>query len=118
MQRGAVRLKKIRTACHAVQLPPGSTAGMAVGSEVAQSRPPMIVTARMRAELVLGVHLAWASPRGTGRRWRSRRWLRAGVDGVLTGGTERLLGQADKGLRVLGASRGPCGRLVVCRIRR
>src|SRR5207245_1436861 len=112
MHRHAMSLEEIRTACDAVELPPGSTARMAVGAQVAQARPAIIGTAGMGAEMALGVHLARASPGGGEQRWRSTRGS-LGLRPVLTGGTQRLVGEPWKRLVRLRTFRGPLGGLAV-----
>jgi hypothetical protein len=98
-----VRLKEIALARGAVELSPGTTTGMAVGTEVAQPESAAIATAPMGAEVHGGVHRAGAS-RARGHRlgWRRRRL--AGLWGFsLTQGALRSLGQARKRFEFLGA---------------
>src|SRR5262249_46671902 len=100
MKGRAVRFEKIGPAGPTMELAPRTTVWMAIGVDVASPRPAIIVTARMGAEMVRGVHLAWASPCGDDQRWWDNRgslgvWLRS----IFTGGTVGLMGQPRKGFR-------------------
>jgi hypothetical protein len=64
MQRGAMGFETGASAGRAGELPPGSTAGMAVGLQIPLARPTLIGTARIRTEMTLGVHLVRASSGG------------------------------------------------------
>src|SRR2546425_11744344 len=70
---------------------------MAIGAEIAPSRPSPIGTVRVRAEMRGGVDLASSPPRGHDARGRGARCLRAEVAGVRTGVAGRLGGKARKG---------------------
>src|SRR5260370_30163941 len=96
MEEGAEGLQKIATTDHTQQLPPGTAIGMAIGAEIAPSRPSPIGTVRVRAEMGGGVDLAAAPPRGHDARWRGPGCLRAEVAGVLTGVAGRLMGASRK----------------------
>src|SRR5437773_699187 len=103
MERRAVRLQKIALTGTAVQLAPGSTAGMPVGTEIAPVHPAPIVAVGIGAEMLCGVHLAWASPAGGNQRWGGR-WRDLWVLGhLLTGRTVRLVDEARKGFRLAAA---------------
>src|SRR2546426_7408959 len=86
----------------ALQLPPGATTGMPIGTDIAEPDPAPIGTVRMRAEMPRGVHVARPSPRRHDTGWRATGWLGYGLVGLLTGGTEGLAGEARKRLRVAG----------------
>src|SRR6266851_1294500 len=103
MQGRAVGLLEIATAVGAMQLSPWSTAGMPIGTEIAQPHPTPIGTDRMRAEMPRGVHVARPSPRGHDTRWRAPGRLGSVLVGLRTGGTGGLAGEARKRLRVAGA---------------
>jgi hypothetical protein len=103
MERRAVGLLEIALARRAVELPPGATTRMAVGTEIAQSPPALIGTGGIGAELLRGVHLARASPAGDDRQ-RGGRWQGLwGLGRLLTGRTVWLVEEARKGLRGAGA---------------
>src|SRR5213594_264630 len=102
----------------AQQLAPATPIGMAVGAEIPPSRPALIRTVRIRAEMLRGIHLARSSPRGHDTGWRRCGGLRARGGGVLTGVAVRLAGEARKGFR-LAAARAPWWRgLRWCRVSR
>ena len=61
MENRAVRLEKIALTSRAVALPPGATARIAIGAQVAQAHPSPVITARMRTEMVGGVNLTGAA---------------------------------------------------------
>src|SRR5919205_3754162 len=97
MQKRAVRLEKIARTRGAVELPPGATVRMAIGAEVAQPQPALIVTARMRAEMPGGVDDTRAAG---GRRHGDRAsWgLRLGMVGLVCAQSAiRSLGEPRKG---------------------
>src|SRR5262249_33153958 len=81
----------------AIQLPPGTAIGMAIGAEIAPADPAAIGTVGVRAEVRRGVDLAAAPPRRHEARRRSRGGVRAGMGGGLTGVGVRLGGEARKG---------------------
>src|SRR5713101_6689530 len=103
MEQRAVCLQKVPVTGGAVQLAPGSAAGMPVGTEIAPAHPAPIGAVWIRAEMSRGVHLARASPAGDDRRrgggWQSS-WS---LCRLLTGRTVRLPGETRKRLRVAGA---------------
>jgi hypothetical protein len=70
MKERAEGLQKRATTDHTQQLPPGTTAGMAIGAEIAPAHPAPIGTVRVRAEVRRGVDLAAAPPRGHDARGR------------------------------------------------
>src|SRR5256712_9138514 len=97
MERRAVGLLEIALASRAVELQPGATTWMAVGTEIAQPRPAPIGTGGVRAELLRGVHLARASPAGDDRQWGGRWQGLWSLGRLLTGRTVRLVEEARKG---------------------
>src|SRR6266852_1648041 len=103
MQRGAVGFLEIATTAGAMQLAPGTAAGMTVGAEIAEPHPALIRTVRIRAEMLRGIDLARPSPRGHDAGWRTTRQLGSMLVGLLTGGTGGLAGEARKRLWVAGA---------------
>src|SRR2546427_1717660 len=96
-------LLEVAATAAAMQLPPGATAGMTVGTNIAQPEPALIRTVRIRAEMPRGLHLARPSPRGHEAGWRATGLLGSVLVGLLTGGTGGLAGEARKRLRVAGA---------------
>src|SRR5439155_383725 len=97
MKDRAESLQEIATTDHTQQLPPGTTIGMAIGAEIAPSRPSPIGTVRVRAEMAGGVDLAAAPSRRHDAWWRSCGGLRVRGGGVLTGIAVWLCGEARKG---------------------
>src|SRR5438128_7385436 len=74
-----------------------------VGTDIAPVHPAPIVTGGIGAEMLRGVHLAWASPAG-GDQWRGGWGWGLWVLGLLlTGRTVRLVDEARKGFGVGGA---------------
>src|SRR5262245_42808919 len=76
-----MRLQHIPFTLAAIQLSPKAAAGMTIRTAIAESRPALIRTVRLGAEMLRGVHLARAAPvggarRGWDRRRRGRRFLR------------------------------------------
>ena len=100
MQRGAMGLVEIAATAGAMQLAPGATVGVTVGTDIAEPHPALIRTVRIRAEMLRGIHLARPSPRGHDAEWRATGRLGSGLAGLLTGGTRGLVGEACKGSRV------------------
>ena len=86
-----------------MQLAPRATAGMTVGTDIAQPEPAAIETVGIGTEMARGVHLAAASPRGYDAGWRAPGRLGDVLVGLLTGATRGLAGEARKRLRVAGA---------------
>src|SRR6266403_4767505 len=103
MQWCAVGLLEIASTAAAMQLAPRATAGMPVGSDIAQPYPAAIATVGIGTEMVGGVDLARPSSRGSHAGWRATGWLGAVLVGLLTGGTGGRAGEARKRLRVAGA---------------
>src|SRR5262249_17213392 len=99
MERRAVGLLEIALTSRAVELPPGATTRMAVGTEIAQPHPAPIGTVGLRAEMRRRVHLARAATRGHDAGWWSAGRLGSVRVGLLRGGTGGLAGEARKGLR-------------------
>src|SRR5262249_45820617 len=97
MQRRAMGLLEIATTARAIHLAPRSTAGMAIGTDIAPSPPALIRTVRMRAEMLRGVYLARSSARGDHAGWRATGRLGGMLEGMLTGSTVGLCGEARKG---------------------
>src|SRR5712671_7340160 len=121
MQWCAVGLLEIASTAAAMQLAPRATAGMPVGSDIAQPYPAAIATVGIGTEMVGGVDLARPSSRGSHAGWRATGRLGAVLVGLLTGGTGGRAGEARKRLRVAGALARrqrlgwpllPCGTLV------
>jgi hypothetical protein len=106
-----MRLEKVDPAFDTVPLPPGATAGMAVGVEIPAPDLAIIVTVRIGAELMLGRHLTWASPAVDDHRGRATGRLRGGLVSLLTGGTVGLSGEPRKRFGVAGGLAVWCGRL-------
>src|SRR3989442_1332051 len=96
-------LLEIAPAAGAIQLAPRATAGMTVGTDIAQPHPAPRGTGGMRAEVPRGVHLARAATRGDLAGWRTTGRLGDGLVGLRTGGTGGRAGEARKRLRVAGA---------------
>src|SRR5713101_10115930 len=110
MERRAVGLLEIALASRAVELPPGATTRMPVGTDIAEPYPAPIVTGGVRAEMLRGVHLARASPAGDDRQWGGRWQGLWSLDRLLTGRTGRLVEEARKGFRGAGALARCLGR--------
>src|SRR4029450_2018938 len=83
MQRGAMGFEEVALAGRAMQLPPGTTAGMAIRADVAETRPATIATIGVGTKMARGVDLTAAPPDG---------------DEPWGGGAGRFTGQGD-GLR-------------------
>src|SRR6266568_1357043 len=103
MHRRPVGFEEVAPTGGAVQLAPGTAAGMPIGAEIAEPHPALIRTIRMRAEMLRGVHLARPSPRGDHGGWWATGRLGCVRVGLLTGGTGGLAGEARKRLRGAGA---------------
>src|SRR6266436_106682 len=89
----------IVTAGTTVELPPGSTAGMAIGAQVAQTRPAPVGTIGIGAEVAPRLDLTRASPcRDDAGWWETRGHLDRLRHALLTGGTQGLVGETRKGL--------------------
>jgi|SRR5262245_31258336 len=107
VKQGAVGFLEITTAAGAMQLSSGAAAGMTVGADIASPDPALVGTVRMRAEVPRGVHLVPAAPcRGDRRRWGQRELNHGRLGSLLTGGTGRLISEARKGFRLVGALAG------------
>jgi len=98
MHGRALGLLKVALTLETIQLTPGTATWMAIGSDVATARPPLIRTVGMGAEMPRGLHLARPSPRGDDAGWRAPGRLGDVLVGLLTGGTRGLAGEARKGL--------------------
>src|SRR5216684_6983356 len=103
MQWRAVGFLEIATTAGAMQLAPGATVGVTIGTDIAEPDPAPIVAGGMGAEVPRRVHLARAAARGHDTGWRAPGRLGAGRVGLLTGGTGGRAGEARKRLRVAGA---------------
>src|SRR6266481_4376129 len=103
MQRRAVGFLAIATTAGAMQLAPGATVGVTIGTDIAEPDPAPIVAGGMGAEVPRRVHLARAAARGHDTGWRAPGRLGSVRVGLRTGGTGRRAGEARKGLRVAGA---------------
>jgi hypothetical protein len=103
MKNRAMGLQKVACAGGALELAPGSTAGMAVGTQVPQPQPAAITTAPMGTEVHGGIHRAGASmARGPRLGWRRRRSRRMGRF-MRTPGAMGPLDQSCKRLGVMGS---------------
>src|SRR5262249_33111059 len=87
----------------AVQLAPGSAAGMPVGTEIAPAHPAPIGAVWIRAEMARGVDLTAASPCGDEARWRGTGCWGTGLNSLCTGVAVGLMGESGKGCRPSGA---------------
>src|SRR6267143_5503017 len=103
MQGCAVGLLEIASTAAAMRLAPRATAGMPVGSDIAQPYPAAIATVGIGTEMVGGIDLARPSSRGSHAGWRAPGRLGSVLVGLLTGGTGGLAGETRKRLRVAGA---------------
>src|SRR5216110_2878593 len=92
VKRCTVGLLEVAATAGAMQMSPGATAGMTVGTNIAQPEPAAIATGGIGTEMARGGHLAAASARGDDVRW----WGAGG--GLLTGVAVGLGGGAGKGL--------------------
>jgi len=63
MEDGPEGLQKVAVTDDAQQLPPGTTTGMAIGTEIAPAHPAPRGTVGIGAEMVRGVDLTAASAR-------------------------------------------------------
>src|SRR5215831_19762021 len=103
MKDGAVVLRNVASARSTLELPPGTTIGMAIGTQIAPSQPTAIATAGMGTEVPGGVHRAGAAVGGGHRLGWHRRW-RLGMRGFLrTQGTRWFVRQARKRWGLVGA---------------
>src|SRR5437867_963060 len=103
MQRRAVGFLEIATTAGAMQLAPGATVGVTIGTDIAEPDPAPIVAGGMGAEVPRRVHLARAAARGHDTGWRAPGRLGSVLVGLLTGGTGGRGGEAREWLRVAGA---------------
>ena len=71
VKKRAMGFKEISTTGAAMQLPPSSTIGSAIGADIFSIQPAVVRAIRIRAVMTLGVDLAGT----TARRWHHRRWL-------------------------------------------
>src|SRR5499433_2912561 len=103
MKDGAVVLRNVASARGTLELPPGATIRMAIGTQIAPSQPAAITTAGMGTEVPGGVHRAGAAVgRGHGLGWHGRWGL--GMRGfVRTQGTRRFVRQTCQRLGLVGA---------------
>src|SRR5215475_9982245 len=98
MKHRTMGFEKVRLAYDALQLPPGATAGMAVGAEIAPSYPVIIRAGLLGTVLLRGVDRSRASALSDEhRRWGQQGRVTVGL-ALLTGRAGRLFGQAGKGL--------------------
>src|SRR5262249_32012387 len=119
VQRGAMGLLEVAATAGAMQLAPGATVGVTVGTDIAQPHPAPIGTGGLRAELRRRVHLARAATCGDDAGWwgAGRLWTRP--SGLRTGLAVGRVDEARKGLRdpralpgwwyALGWPRDACG---------
>src|SRR5262249_11756679 len=99
MERGAMGFEEVALAGRAMQLPPGTTARMPVGTEIASPHPAPRGTVRLGAEVRRRVHLARAAARGHEAGWRAPGRLGARHNGLHTGLAAGRVGEARKRLR-------------------
>src|SRR3989475_8144691 len=111
VKRCPVGLLEVAATAGAMPLAPGATAGMTVGTNIAQPEPAAIATGGIGTEMARGVHLAAASARGDDGRWWGAGGLRARRGGVLTRVAMGRVGEARKGLRGTGGLAGWWERL-------
>src|SRR6266581_622102 len=111
VKRCPVGLLEVAATAGAMQLAPGATAGMTVGTNIAQPELAAIATVGIGTEMARGVHLAAASARGDDGGWRGAGGLRARRGGVLTRVAMGRVGEARKGLRGTGVLAGWWERL-------
>src|SRR5213594_140256 len=69
VKRCTVGLLEVAATAGAMQLAPRATAGMTVGTNIAQPEPAAIATGGIGTEMARGVHLAAASTRGDDGGW-------------------------------------------------
>ena len=86
-----------------MQLAPGATVGVTIGTDIAEPDPAPIVAGGMGAEVPRRVHLARAAARGHDTGWRARGRLGSVLVGLLTGGTGGRAGESRKRLWGAGA---------------
>ena len=70
MKDRAKGLEKGAVTGDAQQLPPATATGMAIGAEIAPSRPAAIGTVRVRTKVRRGINLTAAPSCGHDARWR------------------------------------------------
>src|SRR6266702_5946474 len=85
MQRCAVGFEEVALAGSAMQLPPGTTARMPVGRDIAQAEPTAIPTVGIGTEMPGGVDLAPASSRRDEAGCRGTRGLTVRRNSLGTG---------------------------------
>src|SRR5438094_10325094 len=102
VKRCTVGLLEVAATAGAMQLSPGATAGMTVGTNIAQPEPAAIATGGIGTEMARGVHLAAASARGDEAGWWGGGGLRARGGGVLTGIEMGRAGGGGRGHRGAG----------------
>src|SRR5262245_12349724 len=117
MQRCPMSLQKVLLAAETLELPPPTTTGIAIGSDIPPSHPAIIGTVGLGTKLRRGVHLARPSLDGRKRRGWKRCW-KASLWGLLTGGPARFVGEARKRLGISGAFLRQRGWLARCRVSR
>src|SRR5712691_7098689 len=91
-------LLEIAITTRAMQLAPQPTAGMPIGTEIAQPHPTPIGTVGLRAAMRRRVHLARAATRGDDVGWWSAGRLGVRHSCLRTGLAAGLVGEARKGL--------------------
>jgi len=99
MQRCAVSFEAVALAGSAMQLPPAPTAGMPIGTAIAQAHPAPLGTGRLRAAMACGIHLAPAPPCDDQTGWRGGGSLQTGRGDLLTRLAVGLGEESRKGLR-------------------
>src|SRR5262245_36289755 len=73
VEKRVMGLQKVAVARSAMELAPGTTTGMTVGAQIAQTEPPPVITTGMRTKVQRGVNLTGAPVRrGHGGWWYRR----------------------------------------------
>ena len=103
MEEGAVGCVEVPVAGDALQLPPGLVAGRPIGAEVTASKPPVVGTIRVWAEVSARVDGTLASSSEEGYQRQSPQCLGAWIAAVLTEITQWLVDDPGEQLGVLGA---------------
>jgi len=103
MKDRAMGFEEVALTTAAIQRSPRATAGMTVGTNIAQPEPATIATVGIGTEMVGGVDLAPASSRRDDTRGRGTGRLTAGLDGLFTSVAVGLAGKTRKRFGLLGA---------------
>src|SRR4029434_2800952 len=112
----AMGFEEVALAGRAMQLPPGTTAGMAIRADVAETRPATIATIGVGTKMARGVDLTAAPPDGDEPEgWGAAR-LTAQGDVLRTGVTVGVTGEPGKRFGALRAFSGWRNRLCCCQV--